>query len=121
MKTRLLATALIAASLGAALPAADAATIVVREAPPPVLVEPVPAPRVGYQWVGGHWEWRGHKYVWESGTWVKERPGYTYYAPAWVETNGHWERREARWGRRDDDHDGIPNADDRHPENSYKP
>jgi hypothetical protein len=121
MKTRLLATALIAASLGAALPAADAATLIVRTAPPPLRVETVPAPRAGYQWVGGHWEWRNHEYVWESGTWVKERPGYTYYAPAWVETNGHWERREARWGRRDDDRDGIPNAVDRHPENPVKP
>jgi hypothetical protein len=121
MKTRLLATALIAASLGAALPAADAATLIVRTAPPPLLVETVPAPRAGYQWVGGHWEWRGNQYVWESGTWVKERPGYVYYAPTWVEHEGRWERHEARWGRRDDDRDGVPNAVDRHPENPVKP
>jgi len=121
MKTRLLAAATIAASLVAVLPAAEAVTLVVREAPPPVRVEPVPAPRAGYQWVGGHWEWRGNKYVWESGTWVKERPGYVYHAPTWVEKNGRWERREARWARHDDDRDGIPNAADTHPENPVKP
>ena len=121
MKTRLLAAAMVAATLGVALPAAEAVTLVVREAPPAVRVETVPAPRPGYQWVGGHWDWRGSKYVWESGTWVKERPGYVYYAPTWVEKNGHWERREARWARHDDDRDGVPNAADRHPENPIKP
>ena len=120
MKTRLLAAAMIAASLGAAVPAAEAATLVVREAPPAVRVEPVPEPRPGYQWVGGHWEWRGGRYVWESGTWVKERAGYTYYAPTWVEKNGRWERREARWARHDDDRDGVPNGADTHPENPVK-
>ena len=65
MKTRLLAAAMVAVTLGVALPAAEAVTLVVREAPPAVRVETVPAPRPGYQWVGGHWDWRGSKYVWE--------------------------------------------------------
>jgi hypothetical protein len=121
MKTRLLAAALVATTLVAALPAAEAVKLVVREAPPAVRVEPVPAPRPGYQWVGGHWDWRGSKYVWETGTWVKERPGYVYTAPTWVEVNGHWERREARWARHDADRDGIPNGADRHPQNPVKP
>ena len=121
MKTRILAAALIAASTWVALPAADAATLVVRVAPPPMRVETVPAPRAGYQWAGGHWDWRGNQYVWVGGTWVPERRGYVYMPPTWVEVNGQWERREARWARHDDDRDGIPNGADRHPENPVRP
>ena len=117
MKTRLLAAALIAASAWGAIPAAQAATVVVREGPPALRVETVPAPRPGYVWSNGHWDWRGNQWVWVGGEFVRERPGYVYYAPTWVEHEGRWERREARWARHDDDHDGIPNGADRHPEN----
>jgi hypothetical protein len=121
MKTRILTAALLAASTWAAIPAADAATIIVRTAPPPVRVEAMPAPRAGYQWVGGHWDWRDNRYVWVNGRWVPERRGYVYMPPTWVEVNGQWERREARWARHDDDRDGIPNGADRHPENPVRP
>jgi len=121
MKNRILAAALVAASAWVAVPAASAATIVVREAPPALRVETVPAPRAGYQWVNGHWDWRGNRWVWVGGTWVRERHGYVYAPPMWVERDGRWERREARWERHDDDHDGIPNGADRHPENPVRP
>lgn len=118
MKIRLLAAALIAASAWTAIPAANAAeTIIVREGPPPMRVETVPAPRQGYVWGAGHWDWNGSHYVWAPGVWVRERPGYVYNAPTWVEHEGRWERREENWARRDADHDGIPNGEDRHPEN----
>ena len=54
MKIRLLAAALIAASAWTAFPAANAAEIIVREAPPPLRIETVPAPRPGYVWGAGH-------------------------------------------------------------------
>ncbi len=33
-------------------------------APPPVRVETIPPPRVGFVWAPGFWEWRGHAHVW---------------------------------------------------------
>ncbi len=33
-------------------------------APPPVRVEVVPPPRVGFVWAPGYWEWREHAHVW---------------------------------------------------------
>ena len=89
MKIRLLVAALVAASAWSVVPAANAVEIIVREAPPPIRVEAMPAPR----------------------------PGYVYNAPTWVQREDHWERREENWARRDNDHDGIPNGEDRHPDN----
>ena len=117
MKIRLLAAALVAASAWTVVPAANAVEIIVREAPPPMRVEPMPAPRPGYTWGAGHWDWNGSHYIWAPGTWVSERPGYVYNAPTWVQREDHWERREENWARRDADHDGIPNGEDRHPDN----
>ena len=82
----LLVAALLAASLGAALPAAARTEVdfYVNTPPPAPRVEVVPAPRPGWAWVPGFWEWRGHRHVWVSGHWVRERHGY-YYAPGrWV-------------------------------------
>ncbi|KKB64517.1 hypothetical protein WM40_05535 [Robbsia andropogonis] len=43
--------------------------IVARPAPPPLRVEVVPPPRVGYAWVRGHWQWDGRAYAWVPGHW----------------------------------------------------
>ena len=94
-------------------------------APPAPLIERIPAPRHGYVWAPGYWQWNGYQYVWTSGYWVVERPGYFYNAPLWFQSNGHWALRPGGWapygghvvgphGRRfDEDHDGIPNRFDR--------
>ena len=52
-------------------------------APPPPLVERIPAPRHGYVWAPGHWEWNGRRHVWVDGRWIRERPGYRWVAPEW--------------------------------------
>jgi hypothetical protein len=59
--------------------------------PPPPVVEVVPAPRRGYVWAPGYWNWNGHRHVWRNGYWIRERPGY-----AWVPDR--WDRRGDRWG-----------------------
>ena len=33
-------------------------------APPALRAEVVPAPRPGYVWINGYWEWRGGKHEW---------------------------------------------------------
>lgn len=83
-------------------------------APPPPRREAVPAARRGMAWVPGHWEWRGHRHVWMKGYWVKARPGYHYREPRWQDNGGRWEMQRGGWDR---DGDGVPNRNDRHPDN----
>ena len=113
MLKKTLLVAIVAASLGSvAAPQASAADLYVRVAPPAPRVEYVPAPRHGYAWVPGYWDYRGHRHVWIAGTWVRERPGYRYVGPRWVERDGGWSMEHGRWARGDRDHDGIANAYD---------
>jgi len=116
MIKRVLAASAIAVALGAAAPVASA-DIYVRVAPPAPRTEFVPAPRHGYVWAPGYWDWRGHRHVWVSGHWVRERPGYVYYGPRWVERGNGWYMEHGRWSRGDRDHDGVPDRFDRHPDN----
>ena len=87
-------------------------------APPPPRREAVPRPRRGQVWVAGHWEWQGRRHVWAPGYWIKARPGYQYRQPQWVKKgNGQWQMRGGGWDR---DHDGVPNRNDRRPDNPYR-
>lgn len=117
MKKAFLATALVAAVLtGLAAPSIAAPVgIDIRVGPPPARMETVPAPRRGYIWTPGYWDWRGSRHVWVNGVWVRERPGYVYAQPNWVERGGHWRLERGGWarGRGDRDHDGVPNRFDR--------
>jgi len=89
----------------------------VEVAPPAPRFERIPAPRPGYVWCPGYWEWRGNRHEWVGGSWIAERPGYIYNAPRWTQRDGHWYREEAHWDRHDRDHDGVPDRYDRHPDN----
>ena len=114
MLKKLLLAAVAAGSLsGVALPALSADLIVVEKAPPPVREEAVPAPRAGYVWSQGYWDWRNNEYVWVPGTWVRERPGYVYHHREWRERDGRWELVRESWDR---DGDGVPNRADRRPD-----
>ncbi len=121
LKKLLIATA-VAGSLGSiAVPAA--AAVYVQVAPPAPRVEVVPAPRPGYTWVNGFWDWRGNRHVWVAGHWVRERPGYAYMEPRWVERDGRWYMERRGWersARRDNDGDGVPNRFDSRPNNPYR-
>ena len=119
MKRLIIAAALAIGTMGGAVAPANAAIVVVREAPPPPRDEIAPQARRGYVWAPGHWEWRNRRHVWVKGTWVRERRGYYYNAPTWVERNGRWEMRRGTWvrGQRDNDGDGVRNRDDARPNN----
>ncbi len=118
-KTTILASCLAASlAFGAAtLPttATAMASVWIQTAPPAPRDEVVPAPRAGYVWSPGYWNWNGHRHVWMKGTWIKERHGYSYNPPAWVEHDGRWEFRRGAWAHGDADHDGVPNGADRRP------
>jgi hypothetical protein len=116
IKKILLATVIATAFVGVAAPV-SAAVVIVREAPPPPRDEVVPAPRHGYVWAAGHWEWKHNRHTWVPGSWIRARKGYVYHAPTWEERNGSWHMRRGSWARGDNDHDGIPNGMDNHPNN----
>jgi hypothetical protein len=119
MIRKLLIATLVAGSLGSITLPASAAVVVVREAPPAPRAERVPAPRQGYSWINGHWEWRNNHHVWVRGNWVRDRRGYHYNQPAWAERDGRWEMTRGSWkrGARDNDGDGVPNRADSRPNN----
>lgn len=84
--------------------------------PPSPRYEVIPAPRPGYVWSDGHWQWRDHRHVWVAGNWQRERPGYSYSQPRWVEREGGrgWNYQKSHW---DKDGDGVPNNRDSRPNN----
>ena len=118
MIRKILLAAVVAASLGGVTVPAAAADIYVRREPPPPREEVVPAPRRGYAWAPGYWDWRGKRHVWHAGSWVRERPGHRYRETRWVERDGRWYLSRGRWERmRDRDGDGVPDRFDRRPDN----
>lgn len=116
---KLIAGSLLAATFGGVALSAEARTnvdfhvnfatpapVYYQPAPPALIYEPVPAPRVGWVWTPGYWDWRATRHHWVAGHWVRARPGYVYYRNA--------------WHRRDVDRDGVPNRYDRFPGNPYR-
>ena len=81
--------------------------------------EAVPRPRPGQFWVAGHWQQHGRRAVWQPGHWERSRPGVHRPNHGAVPYPGHLTRPHGkplspRWDR---DGDGIPNRDDRRPDN----
>ncbi len=106
-----------------------ATTVLVQPAPPAPIAEVIPAPREGYAWAPGHYEWRNGQYVWIAGEWMLARPGFAWRAGHWEQAiDGSWQFVAGNWVRTDDyaytarggafgdrDGDGIINRDDRYP------
>ncbi|QJW84334.1 BcpO-related WXXGXW repeat protein [Ramlibacter terrae] len=119
MNNKTILGGIIAASLLGFGAAANAQyTAIVSVAPPAPQYEVVPAPRRGYVWAPGHYEWRGNQHVWVQGHWLTARNGYDYREPRWVQRgNGQWVLVGNTWERRgpngDRDGDGIANRYDR--------
>jgi hypothetical protein len=120
---KLIVGSLIAAALGTASIPAAARTEVdffVNVPPPALRYEPVPAPRAGWVWVPGFWDWRQGRHFWVRGHYVRHRPGY-YYEPArWVDEGGRYSYHRPGWRPGDRDGDGVPNRYDRYPDNPYR-
>ena len=68
-------------------------------APPPVRVETIPPPQVGFVWAPGFWEWRGNAHVWVPGRYIHERRGYHWVGDGWVQRGPHWHRVRGHWER----------------------
>src|SRR5260370_41104342 len=68
-------------------------------APPPLRIETMPPPRVGFVWAPGYWEWRGREHVWVAGRWVGERRGYRWGPDRWGRSGGRWAHWRSDWER----------------------
>jgi len=129
-KRKLLLGALATAAIGVMpMPTFAATDIYVDIAPPAPRYEVVPAPRAGYVWAPGYWDWRGHRHVWIKGHWERERTGYYWHPNRWVEDSGRWKLEHGGWNHEryvenerhgDRDGDGVPNRYDRAPDNPYR-
>ena len=77
----------------------QAAEIVVKVAPPKVLVEKRgPAPSRDHVWISGYHRWDGDHYVWEKGRWeVPPRPHAKWIAPRWIHRRDGYVFSEGRW------------------------
>jgi WXXGXW repeat (2 copies) len=88
---KLIVAGMVAATLGSvSIPAAARVDLFVNVAPPAPAVEIVPAPRYGYVWVPGFWEWRHGRHFWVGGHYIRHRPGYVYEPARWVDYGGRW-------------------------------
>lgn len=92
-------------TLGAALllplPSSAQASVsfVIGIAPPPPRFESVPAPRHGYAWAPGYWNWDGNRHVWLSGHWEPSRDGYRYQRSEWVRDQDGYRLEPGAWVR----------------------
>ena len=118
-RTLALAALILAGAAAAPLPslAASNVSLYIGTAPPAPVYERVPAPRAGYVWAPGYWNWNGHRYVWVKGHYEKVRRGYTYHRPEWRQGDNGWQLERGGWRRGDRDGDGVPNRFDAHPNN----
>jgi hypothetical protein len=120
---KLVIASLVAATFGAAALPAGARTnvdLIVNVAPPAPRYEVVAAPRVGFIWVPGYWDWRHGKHYWVRGQYVRHRPGFVYQPARWVDHGGRWGYVAPAWRAHDRDGDGVPNRVDRFPDNPYR-
>lgn len=122
LKKTILAVAVAATTLGAigvSTQAVAANVTVVTVAPPAPRAERAPAPRRGYVWAPGYWDYNGRSYVWRTGHWERERAGFRYARSEWVQVGDHYERRGG-WSRGDRDGDGVANRYDARPNNPHR-
>jgi WXXGXW repeat (2 copies) len=90
---------LSAGGIGASTVASAGAGIDADAAPPPVRDERVPAPRDGYVWAPGYWEWSGHAYSWVTGHFLFERRGAHWVPDRWEQVGSHWQHVSGHWER----------------------
>ena len=105
IKSLLLVATVAAGGLaGLALPTAAQAqayiNVQIGTPPPPPRYEVVPAPRPGWVWAPGHYEWAHNNYIWRRGHWLQARPGHAYVPAAWRAQGNRWVYQPPRWDAR---------------------
>jgi hypothetical protein len=72
-------------------------SVFINAAPPAPRYESVPAPRNGYVWAPGFWNWEGNRHVWISGHWEAARPGYQFQHSEWQRDRDGWRLNRGGW------------------------
>jgi hypothetical protein len=100
MNIRTAIAAALLAMAATAIPVAGQAARVAVEinvAPPPDVVEVVPAPRAGYIWAPGYQRWDHGHHVWVKGHWMRERRGHEWVPHRWEQHGDRWRFEEGHW------------------------
>jgi hypothetical protein len=101
MKRILGAAAALVLSIAAVIPTQAVAQVgfnlVIGNAPPPARYEVIPAPRRGYEWASGYWNWNGNAHAWTEGHWERTRAGHYYEQPQWQQGNDGWRLNRGGW------------------------
>lgn len=66
-------------------------------AEPPRPRDEVIAPRAGFVWIPGRWEWRRRQWQWVDGRWEAERVGSRFTPGRWEYVSGRWRWTDGRW------------------------
>jgi hypothetical protein len=97
-KALLVALGLGAAGTSAVTTVALAGAVMEADAaPPPVRDERPPAPRDGYIWAPGYWDWGGHGYSWVPGRFIFERRGAHWVPDRWEQEGSRWQHVAGHW------------------------
>ena len=86
-----------ALTLSTAALAATNFSVQVNVGPPAPIYEAVPAPRPGYVWARGYWDYDHGHHVWHGGRWERERHGDHWADASWSQRNGHWYLSRGHW------------------------
>ena len=84
---------------GALAFSAAASDVIVRIAPPRIVVEKRgPRPSRDHVWISGYHRWDGNAYVWTTGRWEQPpRPHAQWVANRWVHQKGGYVMMEGHW------------------------
>ena len=72
-------------------------SVFINAAPPAPRYESVPAPRDGYVWAPGFWNYEGNRHVWTAGHWESARQGYQFQRAEWQRDNDGWRLNRGGW------------------------
>jgi hypothetical protein len=66
-------------------------------APPAPQEEVIPAPRVGFVWAPGYWDYQGSRHNWVGGHYIAEHPGHHWVADRWDQRGSKWHHEAGHW------------------------
>ena len=58
------------------------------------------APRAGFLWITGRWDWQNGNWQWVPGHWERERANMMWISGRWEAQGGRWIWVEGRWDAR---------------------
>ena len=101
MKRTLTLATMIALGAAAYMPLSSVAqsefSVVIGSAPPAPRFESMPAPRAGYVWAPGYWNWNGNRHEWNAGHWERARDGYTWRPAEWRRDSRGYGLQQGGW------------------------